>query len=148
MLLFLGKGNYILITMDKVLIDKLAFIDLKDRKVLVALSSGKDTWYIPGGKREHGETDEEALIREVKEELSVDIKPESIEKYGVFEAPAHGKPEGTFVQMTCYEARYLGEIVPNSEIEKVDYFTYSQKNMCSPVDNLIFDDLYATGLID
>jgi len=55
-------------------IDKIALLYLKDGKILSTLSKGKDTYYIPGGKREQGETDEETLIRECKEELSIDIK--------------------------------------------------------------------------
>ena len=43
--------------MEKTYIDKLAFIDLKDRKVLETKSKGKDVWYIPGGKREGSESD-------------------------------------------------------------------------------------------
>ena len=61
--------------MEKSYIAKLAFIEIKDRKVLETCSFGKDKWYIPGGKREEGETDEQALIREIKEELLVDLKP-------------------------------------------------------------------------
>ncbi|MCA9373302.1 NUDIX domain-containing protein [Candidatus Woesebacteria bacterium] len=132
---------------QKRFIDKLAYIHIVDHKLLVTLSKGKDTWYIPGGKREDGETDFQALIREVKEELSVDLLEETIHKYGVFEAQAHGKPEGTVVRMTCYTAEYLGEIHPDSEIEKVEYFDYAQKAKTSPVDNLIFDDLFKKGLI-
>lgn len=134
--------------MGKVYIDKLAFIEIKDRKILVTLSKGKDTWYIPGGKREQGESDLQALTREVQEELFVEIVPNSVKTYGVFEAPAHGKPEGTVVRMTCYMASYNGALIPNSEIEKMDYFTHSQKNLCSLVDNLIFDDLKSKDLID
>jgi 8-oxo-dGTP pyrophosphatase MutT (NUDIX family) len=134
--------------MQKSYIDKLAFIDIKDKKLLSTLSKGKDTWYIPGGKREEGETDEQALVREVKEELSVDITPESIVPYGTFEAQAHGKPEGTVVRMTCYTALYTGTLQASAEIEEYRYVPYAWKEKSSPVDQLIFDDLKAKGLIE
>jgi 8-oxo-dGTP diphosphatase len=122
--------------MAMVFIDKLAFVYVQDEKVLMSRSRGKDTWYIPGGKREPGESDVEALIREVKEELDVHLIPETIRWYGVFEAQAHGKPEGVMVRMTCYVATFSGE-----------YLGYADKAMGAPVDYLIFDDLYARGLI-
>lgn len=134
--------------MEKIYIDKLAFIELRDRKVLETKSRGKDTWYIPGGKRDDGESDEQALIREVKEELNVDIDPATIVHYGTFEAQAHGKPEGTLVRMTCYQAKYRGELTPNAEVEMMDWFDYSKKKLTSPVDHLVFDDLKAKNLID
>ncbi len=134
--------------MEKIYIDKLAFIELKDRKVLETKSKGKDTWYIPGGKRDAGESDEQALTREVKEELNVDVDPTTIIHYGTFEAQAHGKPEGTVVRMTCYQAKYLGELTPSAEVEMMDWFDYSKKNLTSPVDQIIFDDLKAKNLID
>ena len=39
------------------LIDKIAWIRLEDGKVLSKRSRGKDVYYLPGGKREPGETD-------------------------------------------------------------------------------------------
>jgi 8-oxo-dGTP pyrophosphatase MutT (NUDIX family) len=130
------------------LIDKLAFIYIKNRQVLMTLSEGKDTYYIPGGKREGSETDLQALSREVEEELSVKIIPESVKHYGTFEAQAHGHAEGIIVRMTCYQAEFDGELEPNSEIQDLAYYTYAQRAIVGPVDKLIFDDLKKQNLID
>ncbi|HEY4518665.1 MAG TPA: NUDIX domain-containing protein [Candidatus Paceibacterota bacterium] len=133
--------------MDKTYIDKLAFIEIRDRKVLETRSYNKDKWYIPGGKRDGSESDEEALTREMKEELLVDLIPETIKHYGTFEAQAHGKPEGTIVRMTCYTAQYKGGLTPSAEVEKMAWFDYSRRDEVSPVDQMIFDDLKAKNLI-
>ncbi len=127
--------------MQKTFIDKLAYICLKNGKILCTLSKGKSVWYIPGGKREGNETDEQALIREVKEELSVDLVKNSIKKYGVFEDQADGKPKGTIVRMTCYAADFIGELKADSEIDKIKWFNFSDKLKTSVVDHQIFDAL-------
>jgi len=133
--------------MNKKYIDKLAFIFIKGKKVLVTLSTGKDVWYIPGGKREGKESDIEALTREVKEELSVDLKPETISHYGTFEAQAHGKPIGVKVRMTCYTSDFEGTLKTSNEIRKIDFFDSKIKEPLSPVDYLIFADLKKKNLI-
>jgi 8-oxo-dGTP pyrophosphatase MutT (NUDIX family) len=131
------------------LIDKLAWIYIKERKILSTRSKGKDAWYIPGGKREIGETDEEALIREVKEELSVDLKPATIKYLDTFKAQAHGKPEGVFVQMTCFTADFTGELQPAAEIEEMSWLdSRVDYNLLSPVDRIIFDYLKEKNLIN
>ncbi len=48
-------------------IDKIAWIHLEDGKILSTRSRGKDVYYIPGGKREPGETDVDTLTREIDE---------------------------------------------------------------------------------
>ena len=128
-------------------IDKIAFIYLGDGKILSTLSKGKDTYYLPGGKRELNETDEQTLIRECKEELTIDIKEDTIKYYGTFEAQAHGKAEGILVRMTCYTADFKGELKANSEIQEIRWLNYSDTNIISPVDKLIFKDLYEKGLL-
>lgn len=130
------------------LIDKLAYIYIREQKILSTLSKQKDTWYIPGGKRENGETDIQALTREVKEELSVDLKQETIKPYGTFEAQAHGHDKGVVVRMTCYTAEFDGELKAASEIAQFDFLKWEDKDKSSPVDKLIFDDLHQKGLIE
>lgn len=130
-------------------IDKIAFIYLKNGKILSTLSKGKDAYYIPGGKREGSETDEETLIRECKEELTINILKDTIKYYGTFKTQAHGKAEGIIVKMTCYTADFEGTLKPDSEIEEIKWLDYSNLNVkISPVDELIFKDLYDKHLID
>jgi 8-oxo-dGTP diphosphatase len=49
-----------------------------NQKTLVVQRSGKMNlplkWEFPGGKIENGETEEECIIREIKEELNLDIE--------------------------------------------------------------------------
>ena len=57
-------------------IEVVAAIIKKDDKIFITKRSyGEfiDMWEFPGGKVEVGETQEEALIREIKEELELDI---------------------------------------------------------------------------
>jgi 8-oxo-dGTP diphosphatase len=129
-------------------IDKLAWIEIKDNAILLTKSFGKDKYYIPGGKREIEETDEQALIREIEEELSVTVDKSTLEFVGVFEAQAHGQPEGVFVKMTCYTGDYQGELKVNAEIEAMKWFKYADKDEVVGVDKLIFDHLKQHGLLN
>jgi len=129
-------------------IDKLAWIRIENRRVLSTLSKGKETFYIPGGKRKPGESDEEALRREIREELSVELVPETIRPFGVFEAQAHGKTEGVVVRMTCFMADFRGELRAAAEIERFEWLDFSGQEKSSPVDKLIFAELKERDLID
>lgn len=128
-------------------IDKVAWIHLRDGAILSTRSAGKDVYYLPGGKREPGESDVQTLVREVREELSVAIVPGSAARTGVFQAQAHGQPEGTLVRMTCYTARYEGDLCPDSEIEELAWLTYADRDRVSAVDRIIFEELNATGTL-
>jgi 8-oxo-dGTP diphosphatase len=47
---------------------------IADRRVLAAYRPGPDGgWEFPGGKVEPGETDEQAAVREIREELDLEI---------------------------------------------------------------------------
>lgn len=128
-------------------IDKIAWLLLREGRVLSTRSKGKDVYYLPGGKREKNETDAQTLVREIREELSVAILPRTAELYGIFRAQAHGHPPGVCVQMTCYFAAYEGELRPNAEIEEIVWLTYADIEKVSAVDKIIFQDLVDKKLL-
>ncbi len=130
------------------IIDKLAWIYLKDKKILSTRSKGKTKFYIPGGKREKGESDNTALIREIKEELTVDLIPSTIEFVGNFQAQADSHAAGIQVLMQCYTSDYQGIIKAAAEIDEIAWLTNADRAKISPVDQLIFDYLNEKGLLD
>jgi 8-oxo-dGTP diphosphatase len=130
------------------MIDKVAWIHIVERQLLSARSRGKDTYYLPGGKREAGESDQECLIREIREELAVDLAPESLRPMGQFEAQAHGQSAGVRVRMACYSASYAGTLHASAEIAELAWLRYADRARTSPVQQLIVDWLKEQDLID
>lgn len=128
-------------------IDKLAWLYIQDGKLLSARSKDKLLFYIPGGKREVGESDEQALIREIKEEISVDLMPNSIQYAKTFKAQADGKNNDTVVKLTCYFADFQGELCPDAEIEEIGFIDYQDKHLCSLGTIKVMDWLKSKGLL-
>jgi len=128
-------------------IDKLAWLYIQNGKLLVARSKNKSLFYIPGGKREKDETDQQALIREIKEEISVNLITSTIQPAGVFTAQADGENNDTIVKLTCYYADYEGELVANAEIETIEFMSYCDKQRCSSGAIQVMDWLYCQHLI-
>jgi 8-oxo-dGTP diphosphatase len=126
-------------------IDKIAWILLRDGQVLSTRNKGKTLFYLPGGKREPGESDLQTLIREVREELSVSIEPGTVRHLGTFQAQADGYPPGTPVKMACYTAAYEGQLSVASEIAEMTWLGYGDRERVSETDKLVFDHLHDLG---
>jgi mutator protein MutT len=104
-------------------IRKASGIIIVDRKVLVERSKGKEYFIHPGGKIEPGETPQEAVIRELKEEFQIDVKQEDLALFDKNSAPAANSPE-VYVHMDVYLVKkWSGEIVPDSEVEEIRWLT-------------------------
>jgi len=128
-------------------IDKIALIKIKNGQILSTKSKGKNKYYIPGGKRENDETDEQTLFREIQEELSVEIIMQSIEYVGTFKAQSDGAADGVIVKMTCYKADYIGILKENNEIGDYKWLNYKDLEIISEVDKIIFKHLKENGLL-
>lgn len=128
-------------------IDKVAWICIQNKRVLVARSYGKQLYYLPGGKREPGESDTDTLVREIAEELSVRIKRETVSYIGVFTAEAHGKADGIQVKMSCYSAEFEGELQAAAEIEEWAWLSYDERDRVSEVSRIILDQLHELELL-
>lgn len=127
------------------MIDTVAWVRVEQGRILCARSRGKDVFYIPGGKREGAETDLETLLREVEEELAVALLPATATHLGTYEAQAHGQPDGVLVRMSCYAGEYRGTPAASNEIEEISWLSYGDWGRVAPVDQLLFDDLRASG---
>ncbi len=122
-----------------------AWVCVRGGLLLGVRTHGKDAFYFPGGKPEAGEGDRDALCREVAEELCVRLVPDSLALLDTYTAPAHGYPDGSMVQLSCYTAGYRGEFVASAEIAELGWFGYGDRARLAPVDQLIADDLHAAG---
>ena len=66
-------------------------------------------WEFPGGKREEGESGEDAIIREIKEELGVMIKTD-----GFIATIEHDYPDFHLI-MDCYYAHVVEGVIKANE---------------------------------
>ncbi len=89
-----------------------AAIIKKDNKILATqrgYGEFEGLWEFPGGKIEDGETKEEALVREIKEELNADI---IVEKFAL---DLEWQYPNFYLYMSCFEC------VLESDIELLEH---------------------------
>ncbi len=113
------------------LIKSVAWLHVENGKVLCVRTKGKDKFYIPGGKIDQGENAENALIREISEELSITLSKETIIPAVKITAEAHGFT-GSKVEMQCFFATHAGSISINSEIEEIKWVSSDYLQSCAP----------------
>jgi len=92
--------------------------DEEGRILLLRRSDGDNLWGFPGGAVEPGEGAAEAAVREVREEIGLEVEPTAL--IGVYTGPeyAFAYPDGNQVQPVTifFECRIVGgEIRPDLE---------------------------------
>jgi 8-oxo-dGTP pyrophosphatase MutT (NUDIX family) len=124
---------------------------IKSRKLLLAFSKNKKAWYLPGGKTDQDESTLDGLIREIKEELNIGLKPHELKYYMHISAPAFGERNNTIMEQDCY-INDLTEIPQTAaEIEALDYFntaSYAFEPGQVPGVVILMEQLRKDNLID
>ncbi|WP_223920670.1 NUDIX domain-containing protein [Geobacter sp. AOG2] len=99
-----------------------------DNKLLIVRCKNTSKYLMPGGKIEKGETQIEALHREIKEELDCEIAPGSLNYIGEFEDLAANNP-GKVVNISLYSGTLIGNVKASSEIGDLMWFDPSNHEM-------------------
>ncbi|MGC8934836.1 MAG: nucleotide sugar dehydrogenase [Thermoproteota archaeon] len=120
-----------------------AIVTKEERILLVKRKSEpfKGFWSLPGGFVEYGETVEEAVKREVKEETGLTVEPEKL--IGVYSE--RNRHPGRHVVAVCYSTKIKeGKISLNlEENEEVKFFSFNElpKNLAFDHNKMILDYL-------
>lgn len=130
---------------------KAAGIIIQDRKLLFTRAKDMNFFIDPGGKIEEDETAEQALVRELKEELSIDVAESDLEFFGEFVAEA-ANHKGKTVNMKAFIVKkWQGTIVPDSEIEELCWLTSdlpADVQVGSIFGGKVLPKLHEQGLVD
>ena len=123
-------------------IEVVAAIIVKGKKVFATqrgYGEFKDGWEFPGGKIEQGESPEEALIREIREELDVDIRVGRLLETVEYDYP------NFHLTMHCFICELLSEEIILKEHEDAKWLEEDELDSVDwlPADVSLIDKIFA-----
>ena len=118
-------------------------LETRDDAIMLARVRDNSLWYLPGGTIEVGETPEQTLVREIEEELAVQVDSHSI----VFErrivGPALGRDDD--VELNCFRAKWHGHLRPSAEVSEIAFIPYSATEKMAPAIKILVAELQGEG---
>ena len=115
-------------------------LDERDGRVLLVRVRDNALWYLPGGTIEKGESAEDALIRECREELGIALDRATIRPARTLIGPAYGR-EG-LVELNCFTANWGGTISAQAEVYEFDWLGPDQAERVAPAIRMLFAQLW------
>ncbi|MEU5610098.1 NUDIX domain-containing protein [Streptomyces sparsogenes] len=125
-------------------LESVAWVRVRDGRLLAVRTRGRDAFYLPGGKLEPGEDGPRALARELSEELG--LAATAMSESFVIEDEAHGQG-GRRLRMTCYTGEAEGDPVPGREIAELAWLTAAEADRCAPALRQVLRRLVAEGRV-
>jgi 8-oxo-dGTP diphosphatase len=104
-----------------------ALIRDPEGRVLLVRKRGTAAFMQPGGKRDPGEDDVTALIRELDEELGCGVIGETLHRLGEFSAIAANE-ESREVRAVVYSVAVTGCAAPRGEIDEIAWVDPARPN--------------------
>jgi len=114
-------------------------LETRQNEILLVRVRDNSLWYLPGGTIEAEETPQQALVREVSEELDVQVDTNAIRFDRRVIGPALGR-DGE-VELNCFRAEWSGEPSAQSEISEIGYISFEDTHKMAPAVRLLVKEL-------
>ena len=103
-----------------------------DGEVAVVRKQHTETFIFPGGKPEPGETGRQTAIREVSEELGVQLNPAELEHLGDFTTPAANEADTQLLSQVYTAAVPVGQ-QPRAQAEIAELIWVRPGRIATPI---------------
>lgn len=115
-------------------------------EILLVRVRDNQKWYLPGGKIELHEEPEQALIRELQEELGVLLSMNEINYLTTVVGDAYGVDDN--VELVCFSAGEIKVIKPLAEISEVRFINWqTERDLIAPAVLQLCDTFLAKNLL-
>jgi len=112
-------------------------VSVQNDKLLLVRVRENEHWYLPGGKIDQGELPEQALQRELLEELGLTLHPESIHYLYTVQGPAYG--QAGEVELVCFTAKWENQPRALQEISEVAWLGWQDSSILAPAVQILCD---------
>lgn len=118
--------------MNDIRVSALVLLHPHREELLMVRKSGTTSFMLPGGKPEAGESAEETIVREISEELGLELSRLRLSVLGTFTAPAANEADHRVIgDVFCYEG-----LPADLDIENIAHLAEIAEARWFPVDPL------------